>query len=651
MSEEKTPSRPTSARFSHTKSASKRNLDLSQYSLLMSGLKTDKEKKLAAALGSLIKKLNERESNIKTLETTNREIQLKLDKFESVQKKTRENLYKEQQLRTNAISDQQRIKAAMTKIQKAVSARLKLLGIDFENITSIGEALDASLKAINSLVAELKKKEEIIAKMEKDIAKFKRTIDNQKKKIENLEETVKKQKETINDQTKKIKEQNSKIEDLETKNKKLEDENDELRKKLAQITDDFEKFKKETQEKFDKMAKTILDQKTDNVQKQSRIEELLKRIKELEDENDELRKRLNNLQKEYDTYKKNAEAEIENMKKKINSQNTDIEAKDKKIEELLAIINKPKTSREVQTDISGAIDKQLSDYPRLLKEIVALKQLLEKKNKRINDLIEENKMLLMDMQWLLKRAAAFISDRSPHTGQVWQMGCSPNTYVVATAATDQTCRLWKLNPNADKSKKEKIAQVYRKAHLDGKVDSLAWSNDGKLLAGGTGWRDGADGYVVVWLMESENKDEKYSVLHAIRSRPTTRFGRCMALAFSPNNEHIYCGDTVGSIWCFHLESERIVGLFQNHTDVVYDLCVSPDGYSLFSVSLDQSLAVIVIPSKCGGIDIERDEKKDENDSKEENVLLNLSNSKSKTKNKNTKKDSGKYSNKKKRKYQ
>merc|ERR1712173_548248 len=98
-----------------------------------------------------------------------------------------------------AVSDQQRIKAMMAKIQKAVSARLKLLGIDFENITSIGEALDASLKAINSLVAQLQEKEALIVKLEGEIDSLKKTVAAQKDKIDSLEKKIAKQKGIIDE--------------------------------------------------------------------------------------------------------------------------------------------------------------------------------------------------------------------------------------------------------------------------------------------------------------------------------------------------------------------------------------------------------------------------------------------------------------------
>jgi len=181
---------------------------------------------------------------------------------------------------------------------------------------------------------------------------------------------------------------------------------------------------------------------------------------------------------------------------------------------------------------------------------------------------------------------------------------SPNRYVVATGATDMTVRLWRINPMADKQKHQKTTQVFKCARIDGKIDSLAWSKCGKWLAAGTGYRDGADGFVCVWSMEQGSN--QYLVEHAIRSRPTLRFGRTYALCFSNDALFIYCGDTVGNIWCFNLESERIVGLLQNHSDIIYDLCCDALGTSLYSVSLDRSIAVIVIPEECGGIKGARD---------------------------------------------
>lgn len=130
-------------------------VELDQYSLLTSGCKTDKERRLAAAVQTLIARINDKDSQMKSSNSALNAMRMKYDAMEASSMKAKKTLYQEQKMRTTAISDRQRIKAVMAKIQRAVSARLKLLGIDFDQITSIGEALDASLKAINSLIAQV----------------------------------------------------------------------------------------------------------------------------------------------------------------------------------------------------------------------------------------------------------------------------------------------------------------------------------------------------------------------------------------------------------------------------------------------------------------------------------------------------------------
>eukprot|EP00485_Elphidium_margaritaceum_P000115 CAMPEP_0202693910 /NCGR_PEP_ID=MMETSP1385-20130828/7911_1 /ASSEMBLY_ACC=CAM_ASM_000861 /TAXON_ID=933848 /ORGANISM="Elphidium margaritaceum" /LENGTH=952 /DNA_ID=CAMNT_0049349665 /DNA_START=33 /DNA_END=2891 /DNA_ORIENTATION=- len=664
--------RPTSARSSTRKA---KKTEMGNLDLVMSGCKTEKEKTLAKYLRTQFQKTNEKDGELKKLAAKLKQAELKVEKYEHTSKKARDAVYKEQKMRTSAITDQQRIKAVMAKIQKAVSARLKMLGIDFDNITNIGEALDASLKAINSLVAQLSEKDDVIAKMEAEVARLKNSLEDKRKRIESLENKVSAQKTLIVELKDKLKEKDAIIESLRKENDELKAKNKKLEDDLAALQAEFEKFKKETQEKFDQMAKTILDTQQANVEKQSEIDDLLKRISDLEqtkkeqsqtiadqtarikeleaavaqkdqeladkdrriqellDEIERLKARIAELEEiqrrneetiaardarieELEGQLKERDDEIEALKAKkeeeITEKNNEIDALKAEIERLNgevarldALLNYPRETREVQTDISGAIDMQLNDYPRLLKEIVALKQLLEKKNKRIRDLEEENKLLMEDLQYLLKKAVAFYSDRSPHTGQVWNLAASPDRYVVATGATDMTVRLWRINPDADKSKGQKTTQVFKCARIDGKIDSLCWSNDGKLLAAGTGYRDGAEGFVCTWNMTQDSPDQ-YMSLNAIRSRPTLRFGRTYALSFSNDGKFLFCGDTVGSIWCINLESERIVGLLQNHNDIVYDLCLHPNGTSLYSVSLDKTIAVIVIPEECGGVKGARD---------------------------------------------
>lgn len=132
----------------------------------------------------------------------------------------------------------------MSKIQKAVSARLKLLGIDFTQITSIGEALDASLRAINQLMSELAKKETQIADLEDTVDTLKRTVAEQSAKIEALELKVAKQKKLISEMRGKLKENDERIAALESDNAALRDSNQSLKDELDAARTENAKFKK-----------------------------------------------------------------------------------------------------------------------------------------------------------------------------------------------------------------------------------------------------------------------------------------------------------------------------------------------------------------------------------------------------------------------
>lgn len=259
----------------------------------------------------------------------------------------------------------------MAKIQKAVSARLKLLGIDFSKITSIGEALDASLRAINQLMAELAKKEALIAKLEDTIDSLKQTISDQNAKIEALENKVSKQKQLISEMKAKLEDNAQRIAALETENAELRDSNKSQSDRIKEL------------------------------------ESLLKTKKE-----------------EMKEYRANTEDTLRAKDGEISALNDEVAALKKEIERLLAIINVPKASVSTQTVISGDhIVEKINDHSRLLKEIEALRNLLEKKSQQIALLEEENALLIEDLQYLLRRVVAFYTDRSSHTGQVWNMVC------------------------------------------------------------------------------------------------------------------------------------------------------------------------------------------------------------------------------------
>lgn len=95
-------SRPQSAR-------AKKKQDLKNLDLIMSGLKTDKEKQLARMLQAQIKKTNEREGEMRKLSVEMRQANAKIAELEKTAKQARNAVYKEQKLRTTAITEQQQV--------------------------------------------------------------------------------------------------------------------------------------------------------------------------------------------------------------------------------------------------------------------------------------------------------------------------------------------------------------------------------------------------------------------------------------------------------------------------------------------------------------------------------------------------------------
>ena len=486
-------------------------------------------------------RVTDRDKKIKTLETEKKELSRRIDQLESQRKKQSKKYEKEQKLRTGAVSEKQQMKAILQKTQRAIAARMQLLGIDFDKCESISEALDAALSAINKLIAQLEEKEALIKKMEEENAFLKNKVSEYEAKLEKLKKKLNSQEETIAEQKETIETQASKIESLEAENAQYKADNERLTNELNTLKDEFNKNKDDSGKRFDEMAEKILSLQSENVAKTEEIKDLQKIIEELRAKVSDQSNTIESQSNEIEELKKL----LKQKEETISNQNEELEklrAKIKELEdEIYRLTHIPTEDKIVQTEISGDIGTQLSDYPRLLKEIVALRNLLGQKNDFIAQLEEENRELLADFDELMKKIVRFYPCTTNHKLEVLAMEASPSKYIIATGSSDLTCRLWKVDPDAKKSNER--MQVYQRSMVEGKVDCIAWNVDGTLLAAGSGYKDGPDGYVVVWAMDGP---DKFNSIYAIRSRPTVRFGRVKSISFSKrNNQFVYCGDTTG----------------------------------------------------------------------------------------------------------
>merc|ERR1712130_432647 len=95
----------------------------------------------------------------------NKVLARKIEKMDSVSGKKNKKIDAEKDMRLNANKERYALKQKLDKLQKALEARLKMLGIDFSNINDLSEALEAAFAAIQKLAAELAKKEEELSAM------------------------------------------------------------------------------------------------------------------------------------------------------------------------------------------------------------------------------------------------------------------------------------------------------------------------------------------------------------------------------------------------------------------------------------------------------------------------------------------------------
>jgi len=194
----------------------------------------------------------------------------------------------------------------------------------------------------------------------------------------------------------------------------------------------------------------------------------------------------------------------------------------------------------------------------------------------------ENKVLLDEIDTLLKQQAQFRPDTSNHRGEVLAMVAAPNTYYAATSATDKSVRLWVIDPKAEKAK-EQVKPCFR-AQMEGVALSLAYTRDGTYLVAGCAYKNGPEGLLMIWNMLKGDGEVEF----LFRSRPSVRFGRAHCVRWSDDSAYIFSGDTTGTIWIWDVVNQIQLAEVRAHKDVVHDIGVA--GNAMFTCSLDQTIA-------------------------------------------------------------
>merc|ERR1712176_1307465 len=131
----------------------------------------------------LRKKLNEYEQQIKSLTRDNKVLARKIEKLEGANKGKNKMIDKEKDMRLNANKDRYWLKQKLDRLQKAIEARLKMLGIDFSNINDLSEALEAAFAAIQKLAEELEAMQSKLSKAKKEQEQTLKEVDKLNRKM------------------------------------------------------------------------------------------------------------------------------------------------------------------------------------------------------------------------------------------------------------------------------------------------------------------------------------------------------------------------------------------------------------------------------------------------------------------------------------
>eukprot|EP01084_Bolivina_argentea_P204810 349821_1 len=300
------------------------------------------------------------ESTIKCLRRDKKVLQHKIKKLESTSGKKQKQMDNEREMRLTANKEKYALKQKLDKLQKAIAARLKRLGVDFSKISDVSTALDTSFNVIKKLAKELQQKEEqlkavndhnnllidgeLVSKNQKQIFDNKietlnqtiKTFENEQyenlSQIEKLNKTIKQLKGILNKKIEKLNKtikifENEKYENL-SKIKELNRKNDLLCEKNIELFNE----KTQIEIKLDTITETL-----SNIQSENEIQYETK-CNEYENNYNELYEKYKKLINEFENNNENMKLReteykmsMEILEDKMKNMNT-INEKDKEIE-------------------------------------------------------------------------------------------------------------------------------------------------------------------------------------------------------------------------------------------------------------------------------------------------------------------------------
>eukprot|EP01083_Nonionella_stella_P167752 564640_1 len=337
------------------------------------------------------KKMNEMEVTIKSLTRDNKVLARKIERMDMTSGKKTKKIDAEKDMRLNANKERYWLKQKLDRLQKAIEARLKLLGIDFSNINDLGEALEAAFAAIQKLAAELAKKEDELAAMQDKLDRAKKAQEDSAKEVDKLNRRVAKAKNANDDLKKQMADKDKRLDAMGKQKDSMSDKEKQKQNEMDKLRKELDALRKQKNKQFD----NFVDKKAEMDKK---LRDKDSECKELERELDDTKKKNEKL----DAKNKKLEDELEKLRGLMDKQHEKLMAEKEKNKELKTEMDELRDELE---DANKRNDKLKKANDALKEELDETKATLAEKEEMIKaqqKQIEENEARIQALEDDLK---------------------------------------------------------------------------------------------------------------------------------------------------------------------------------------------------------------------------------------------------------
>ncbi|ETO26316.1 viral A-type inclusion protein [Reticulomyxa filosa] len=318
------------------------------------------------------------------------------------------SMYDERQKRIKANQEKNEIRGKLLKVQKMVSARLKLLGIDLSNTDNMAEALDAALQAIQKLTIQLSEKEEILNELTKERDGLKASSEQQVLELRKLHESMEPLKDENVALKKQVKETNGNVKDLSGRLETLSDEKTQLAKELQNMERIMTKTTGADKQMIDRLNDKINESEKRYQDQKHTIENLNKHVNDLKegmsDQKVAYEKQVAQLEfdvSQLQQHKIKLEQDVENYNKKYTDQQKNMEELNHNTDEMKLQFASAKAEYENKLEsMSDVIDSLKGTKLQLENKVAELedhcanhKTTIDELNREIAKLKAENEQL------------------------------------------------------------------------------------------------------------------------------------------------------------------------------------------------------------------------------------------------------------------